>query len=555
MQLYYMPKRVIVGLAVAGLLVTACSTSGTTSPGPTAAGTASPPATATDRAPSAGMVRTVPVPAGVEASLPAFTADGDHLLFAYTAPDVTGSQIGTVALDGRDFRCVTCGLEGPVDLGKPFVSRDGTRVLVRTPSGKGTPTTMYTYSIVSCADGVLTCTRPELVPVALPGEAQGVLQTRELRIAPDGEHLAFTQARPGGWTIVLGRLERQGERFEVTDLRLLNPPFSLGEDSADWAAAGAFAEVKGFTDDGRSVIYATTAYGSLNFDDVLLDLATGERRRLTAHPDWDEPLDVSPDGGTFVVGSSRGTHRIDGLSLVPRPPMFDLVAYAQSARWLLSTEARDCVVRPWLLDASRPDTGQPGTELDTEAWAEGYGPRAIPTWRLDGTAIALWEELQDPQAAGPDAPATRLRVVTFDDRTPTEVRPAATTPEPTWAWTYDQYPLTERTTDTIIRGRAGGTAHLVFTGDFVTGTYQVTYDGYTDDGSTVLDGTETFDSPMVISDATYTVDLTVSGARPGSMRGSYALHGKELTGTVTSTLGDETASWPPAPCPPPTGAR
>ncbi len=539
-------NHIAVGVALVAVLAAGCATS---EPERAAA-----PTSAT--APAAGervTVRTVPVPPGVEASLPAFTPDGQHLVFVYTAPDVAGSQVGTVALDGSAFTCVTCSV-GQVDLGKPFVSRDGRKVLVRTPSGKGTPTTMYTYSVVECPDGVLRCPSPTIVPVELPGEAQGVLQTRELRISPDGDHLAFTQARPGGWTIVLGTLDRQADRYTVGALRLLNPRFELGDASADWSAAGAFYEIKGFADDGTTVIYAATRDASLNFDDYAVDLTTGERRRLTSHPDWDEPLDVSPDGSSVVVGSSRGTHRIDGLSLVPRPPLFDLVAYSQTARWLLSNEARDCVVRPWLLDARRPDTAQPGQELDGEAWAEGYGPRAIPTWRLDGTAIAFWEELQDPGRAPASAPPTRLRVATLDDRRPVEPRPAATTPEPTWAWRYDEYPLSQRTATQTVRGAAKGTAEIAFTGGFVTGRYAVTYRGYSDDGEHVLDGTEVFDSPMIVSDATYTVDLTVSGAHAGSMKGGFTLTGKDLQGEVTSVLDGQRTSWPPPPCPPPSTA-
>lgn len=530
-------------VAMLALVAAACSSSGS---GQSAATTTLP-------GPEPTSVRTVPLPAGVSPELPSFTPDGQHLVFDFTRPGTDGNQLATVALDGSGFTCVTCGLSG-VDVGKAFPSRDGTKVLVRSPGGKGTPTTIYGYDIVECPKGILDCPDPTLVPVQLPGKAEGVLQTRELRLSPDGQHVAFSQARPGGWTLVLGTLTRAGDHYELTDLRLLNPKFQLGDAAADWGAAGAFYEVKGFADDGTSLVYASTRDGSLNYDDYLLDLATGATRRLTAEPDWDEPLDISPDGSTMVVGSSRGTHRIDALSQVTRPPFFDLVSYAQTARWLLTTDARDCIVRPWLLSTSVPDTAQPGQELDGSAWAEGYGPRAIPSWSPDGTRIVFWDELQDPSKAAADAPSARLRVVTLTDRTPGTPHPAKATPVPGWAWTYDQYPLTTRTAQQTVKGAAGGTATLAFDGNFVSGTYTVTYHGYTDDGRMILDGTESMKNTSIVSTASYDVDLTVSGDHTGSMKGSFTLDGKKLQGSVTSVLDGQQLSWPPAACPPPTTA-
>ena len=61
---------------------------------------------------------------------------------------------------------------------------------------------------------------------------------------------------------------------------MLNPQFTLGNDSRDWALAGPLYEHKEFSPDGRYLTYASFAEAE-NYDSFELDLATGERRRFT----------------------------------------------------------------------------------------------------------------------------------------------------------------------------------------------------------------------------------------------------------------------------------
>ena len=67
--------------------------------------------------------------------------------------------------------------------------------------------------------------------------------------------------------------------------------------------------------------------------------------------------------------------------------------------------------------------------------------------------------------------------------------------------------------------------------------WSVTYDGYSDDGQSVLDGYEQVDSPFTIAYGRWQADLRLSGAHTGTLKGDVTVRtGGQGSGSVTSEL-------------------
>jgi hypothetical protein len=483
---------------------------------------------------------------------PYWTRDGRRLLFAFTSSrKFAGAHIAVIRPNGRGFRCVTCGL-GAIDIGKPFPFDDGRRVLVRTPSGsaEGKETAGFRYAVVECAPSVVACRQVRLVPIELPGGgyAGGVLQTRELRIAPDGIHVGLTQVRLDGWAMVVGKLHRESDRYTVTDARILNPRPELGAASSGWRRAGAWYELKRFTDDGRSVLFSSTIDGSQNLEDYALDLATGTRRRMTFHPDWDEDIAVGPDRRWVTMGTARTKHRMDVWSRLPRPPFLDFVAFAHVGRYMLSPGMRDCLLDPWVRPFGSRDRRYLGQQLNPGSFARGWTGRVLAQWRPDGTRIAFWEQTRLARTP-PQRRRTRLVVVRLPARRPIRAPRGRPSPDPRWAPPYASRPPSNPSAVQIVHGMRSGTATVVFAGTALSGNFDVTYSGYSDDGRSFVDGTERLRNTFLASDATYSVDLRLSGARKGTMRGEVGFSGDGAAGSIETSVDGRTIDGPPRPAP------
>ena len=266
----------------------------------------------------------VPLPQGVtipsQQNSTGFTVDGSRLFTTVMIEGVEGRHVATLARDGTDFRCLTCAdLASPtLDLRQPQMATDGQRFAVRSGSED------QRHAFLECTPSVLDCQTAALIPVELPAGA-ALLRNAQMRIAPDGEHVLFSQVRLDGLIIpVFGGLARETDRYTVTDPRALagfRPTFT-GPSTSLELTEGNWGEGKGFADGGASLRYYTTI-DSLNYDSVKLDLATGEITRLTSDPEYDEDLDISSDGQWVVTASFRNYERMSVFSLVPRPPIVD----------------------------------------------------------------------------------------------------------------------------------------------------------------------------------------------------------------------------------------
>ncbi|KAL4922806.1 hypothetical protein BDW62DRAFT_215760 [Aspergillus aurantiobrunneus] len=118
------------------------------------------------------------------------------------------------------------------------------------------------------------------------------------------------------------------------------------------------------------------------------NLSTGETRRLTQHPEYADPIDVSPDDNWAVILDTRGTDRqmwLAGMRGIP--PITDLITSSLTSATRNNGDCR--FFRPWLIDGQ----GDRGSYFGQRINAEGDGSAGAindPNWnaRADPAVVA-----------------------------------------------------------------------------------------------------------------------------------------------------------------------
>jgi hypothetical protein len=292
-----------------------------------------------------------------------FTTDGRHVMAlvefvgAPAAPDPASvyrdKQLiliradGTALPSGDPWKCVTCGSD--VKDGQfpgtgwehPEAFADGRRVMVGT-----TVISCGRYRIVSHA-----CTPDDIraYPIRWNVRADGSGETgamRELRLHPDGKHIGFSSVTMTGNRFdqysYLARLKfnptpKTGSpRVPRYDLTAVTRLFDSAENeqpvqtkegrrgSPDRlvieSEVPSVGELRGFSADGREVTYIGYPSESSSIDVYAADLRTGKVRRLTAHPEYTDPVTLSPDNQWTAALDTRGSDRqmfLAGMRGVP----------------------------------------------------------------------------------------------------------------------------------------------------------------------------------------------------------------------------------------------
>jgi hypothetical protein len=511
--------------------------------------------------PSERIVNTFPaLPASVtQVQFPDFSSDGSRIIANAKSTAFSGGHIVSFKEDGSDFRCLTCGFWNGAQLAKPFPFSDGHRILVRI--GQQTPGASADHGVVECTPSVANCSSAAVVPIEIPSAADpNVVQTqRELRIAPDASHLAFTQIRTtasGRQTgiAVVGRLVRSASSYVVDDPRVV-------------AADG---ELKGFSADGQSVYFARFfgAFDANNPDDVLISLRNGSERRATWHPDWDEDIGNSPtqfrDRGWFVVGSDRGSGRLETLGQLRRPLAIE---YGTSSL-NFSTFGGGGPAEPWLVDeygARRNYIGQP---LVPGGLSTGWNARPNFNWSPNGREVVFWQDRADGTPIYQDGAGDRVVVSHLPARKGTASckkkshgmnargakkkrkkgcgsRGAAKkSPTPNWAPPLAGYVPAETPVPQSRPGRFSGelTVSLAPSPDpGYASLLAVRYSNFSDIRGMVLNGTETsYFNPAPGPYGTpcrFSADVAVSGSHTGYLRATdVAVGGQSISGAIQSEL-------------------
>jgi hypothetical protein len=338
-------------------------------------------------------------------------------------------------------------------------------------------------------------------------------------------------------------------------------PLALGSDADAWRLFTQPFEAKfGTLRGGRDwTLAGTPAAGQ--YDVSALDLETGALRRMTHHPDHDEGIRFTRDEQWAVLHSARTDGRVEFLGLLPRPAYIDWIAFSVHFVAIAGApgdglapggdpDERDCYVDPWLVDRWFERGSYLGQRLSVPAdgWVSIEGNAGGFGWSPDGTKIAL---IDRRWRGAPEPRETRLRVASLPSRAPidpADVVPIVPTPEPVWAVRYEEWRVPDTAGVTVIPGKVSGSATIRNAmPSSLQGEIEVVFDDYSDDGRDVLDGFERLRiAGLLLQGAEYSVDLTLRGARSGSMKGtvSYDFVRDVNTGRVVSELDGRVATGP-----------
>lgn len=477
-------------------------------------------------APLPFSVSTIPLPAEVKAAAALWTPDGSRLVLVTTMADES-NQVALIDEDGSNYECLTCGLpdiDGVKDEGQGFLA-DGNSLYIGS-------------HVLECAPSITDCQTPELIPVEPITTPYLDLGTTTKILSPDGIHIGVTKLTSRVLVLaVMGELSRVsdelGDRYDVINTKVIAGDKHFENDFDNLIfPLNASGEVKRFMDGGRS--FGTVGVGAGgNFDVLKTDLATGEVSRFTKHFSYDEANYESPNGEWVIVQTNRTTERMDVFGLVPRPFFTDF-GVARSIGYY-----RNQVIDPpaerrryyglTLLDkygdrARLPEEGYVGQDLTVAPDnITTYNQFKKVSWHKDSTRIVFWEQ-KDPELLALGEQHGRLRLLEFTSLSPTTPL-VPFTPDPTWAQPLDEnFVPPEYAQEGTVAGAVSGYAEVSYYenstdpgGMAINGHIDVTYVNYSEDGKSVLNGTENVDYSLA-SGTTWDADVTVTGCNQGSFK-------------------------------------
>ena len=447
---------------------------------------------------------------------PRFTPDGRAISFAFAHRSRPQRRdIGLVSLSDGAFSCLTCSL--PRDAAAHWWFPDGRRLLY------------YFYTTYNPNFYVFELERPADVLLVEGTKSSELTHDRFPVLSPDGRKLVWTKVRLDGFHMVMGDLVRTSTGYRVERVRLLYPPTGGNPDDVrSWARAHAWYEAKSFTDGGRTLVFAATRDQAANVDIYTLDLLSGEVRRVTRHPEWDETAEFSPDGRWLAFESTRAHTVLEYLSNVPLPPLIDFAAVLPITNLTLSGPLF-ATHEPYLLDREGDRDSYFGQRLSTEG-ALGWGTREGVHWSPDGTLLVWGAVLGTPPQD------THIGICRLVERRPVQPLPAVATPDPEWAPLLDRVPLRSARVDRVLAGPAGGHVRLVVDGNIASGAFSMSFEGYSEDGLHVLDGSFSLRVPVVGS-AHLLADVTLRGVESGRLQVDLQVEGSEARGFIRSERG------------------
>jgi hypothetical protein len=524
----------------------------------------------------------IKLPAEVfNAAAPVYARDGEHLLFfgnvvadGTVNPDPNRGKlhVWTVGTNGAGAHCVSCGTDEPLvgeaeqpGLLAPFP--DGKRVFY---GPYGDPRVLQCLpSVLNCRTATtykidLSAARPALglIPPggAVTAPALDAAGAASPKLSPDGKYIAFSDLRTDSLeSMVLAKLTFAGDKYVASDPRVLNPPGPTSPTDPDpvaWSASSGLFEFKSFVDGGRAITYVQVGGSASGNPDLWkLDLKTGRRTRLTSAPEWEEDMSISPDGRSMYVGvDSQTRHYVDWAGLMPFRGFFD-------ASWIgalaivevSSAQQRSCApFSAALLPASGDDHGRlVGQVLDPYTGGDVRDAGQLngwPVWSPDSTAVALSTQRFSTLTGAPV-----LRIAHLAGRKPTRPLPIVSSAPGSWAPAPQQYhgAIGAATTVTL-HGLKSGTVTVHYANPLEAITpvqLTATYAGYSDDGRSFVDGTQTVKRGGTTVELVN--DLNLHGAHSGSLHGdvTFGLGGRPFTvsGTQTATYDGTSVTGPKTP--------
>ncbi len=509
----------------------------------------------------------------------------------------SGDQLIAIKTNGESFpngdpwKCLSCGIpaaNGGAGASGPYPQpfQDGHRILVGTQilqcdfpwiSESCTPEVTHRYNIQEPPSGSM----------------------RELRIHPDDVHLGWSTFYIGAKLdqfMYYGRLAFVGganPRYVLQNINLMYDPaqpqaFYVNPDDPTELLrnplVNEIGEFRGWSKDGQWAAYIGFPEESNRIDIFMTHIETGEIRRLTRHPGYVDPMDISYDNRWVIHLDTRPSFRQRFWGEMPGiPPVNDLVSTGVVASTRNDGNRR--FFQPILIDifGDRGDyegqllkscNGEPGrTGVPGDLCDLDWNASADPRWSQDGTSL-VYKELQNGSGnLEVGNRRSRLIIARFPDREPQPFSKPGEAPDfIPWAtaWYAGLNPvrtLAPEGTYTL-NGKVFGSAMVTIEHATVSSRFgsaelvsltEVAFNNYSDDGVSVINGIERAErlptSSAFTPDTLFDFDLTLIGCKTGTKltsedgyRVSIGLLNNVLrsSGTLTTTINGVSYSQPPS---------
>jgi Tol biopolymer transport system component len=205
--------------------------------------------------------------------------------------------------------------------------------------------------------------------------------------SPDGMHIVWGRTESRSWDVMIADFVADASGMHLASTR------TLIHDTTWW-------ETHGFTADNKYVITTNTRAGFQSTDLYAVEIATGNRTRLTTNDAWDEHAHLSPDGREIAWISGRfnpaSVLRLNNGAL---SPTYDFLWIIPGIFFEFLNPPAGYTSELTLMDADGNNV-HPLT-ADKQVVADSQ-------WSFDGTKIIFRE-------TNPSDQSTRIRVLTFDD--------------------------------------------------------------------------------------------------------------------------------------------
>lgn len=206
--------------------------------------------------------------------------------------------------------------------------------------------------------------------------------------SPDGQRIVWCSTEEHTWDVMVADYIEDAAGPRLANIKRLT------RDTTWW-------ETHGFSKDGKSIIATNTRAGFMSPDLYAIDIASGQRTRLTNDPAWDEHGHLSPDGRklSWISGRWRPASVLR-LNSGAVSPLYDFFWIVPGIFFEILNHPAGYATELSLMDA---DGGQvQRLTFEGEIVADNE-------WSPDGRRIVFRQ--QQPRLFG----AGRIRVLTFDD--------------------------------------------------------------------------------------------------------------------------------------------
>jgi TolB protein len=207
----------------------------------------------------------------------------------------------------------------------------------------------------------------------------------------DGRRIVWGNTESHAWDVMVADYVEDAAGPRLANVK------RLAHDTTWW-------ETHGFSVDGRSIIATNTRAGFMSPDLYAIDIATGQRTRLTDDPAWDEHAHLSPDGRKLAWISGRWQPAsVLRLNRGQLWPLFDFFWIVPGIFFEILNHPAGYATELTLMDADGKQVQRLTFEGEIAADNE---------WSPDGRRILFRQ--QQPRLFG----AGRIRILTFDDCEP-----------------------------------------------------------------------------------------------------------------------------------------